>query len=403
MGRRQFTVRTLLVWMVLFALLCGGLSASGAPLPLFVALFTWVAVVWYLTLLCSPRLALGVSIAIPVFYGAVLVLTARSSKGPPPPDVLVGPLIVLGVLCVLCGVCLYFAIVFINRLIEPDKKTKSGDDDADHRALIAGMTGTAISRFREAGAPQAHRLRPVGKLPGCCFHSHRSQPVGLERKTTPAALHSARALSVAWPYAVRFLPATSPLCSPSRNAAPQRRTRPCRPPPRRANRSAPRPPARCAAPGPAPRPVRALDPPGVQGDALGGRIETKFQRVVAGLAMNIDRAGQGRRPIIGKPPSIRPANSAAGKSRPPRRCADGPIRSGPTGRLAGPRRCPARGGRGRPPGRPAPVAAGDEDVRKLVIDQRPSPAGLQVEVFAVRLLANFEQSGLAEHAIGMAT
>ena len=83
-GRRPFTVRTLLVWMVLFALLCGGLSASGVAASVLRRAVYVGRRRMVLDAFVQPPLALGLSIAIPVFYGAVLVLTARSSKGPPP-------------------------------------------------------------------------------------------------------------------------------------------------------------------------------------------------------------------------------------------------------------------------------------------------------------------------------
>ncbi len=42
----------------------------------------------------------------------------------------------------------------------------------------------------------------------------------------------------------------------------------------------------------------------------------------------------------------------------------------------------------------------DEDVRKLMVDQGPGPAGRQVQVLAVGLAPHFQKSGRAEHAIG---
>ncbi len=85
MGRRQFTVRTLLVWMVVFALLCGALSASGVPLPLFVILFSLVAVVWLATLFCPPRVACGISVGIGTILGVpggIAVIQPSRSPGP---------------------------------------------------------------------------------------------------------------------------------------------------------------------------------------------------------------------------------------------------------------------------------------------------------------------------------
>ena len=83
MGPRPFTVRTLLVWMVLFALLCGILSVS-APLPVFAALFTWIAVVWCATLFCSSGVALSVSIGIAGLLGVAIL--APRCKGQEAPD-----------------------------------------------------------------------------------------------------------------------------------------------------------------------------------------------------------------------------------------------------------------------------------------------------------------------------
>ncbi len=131
MGRRQFTIRTLLLWMVVFALLCGALSAFGAPLPVFVPLFSWVAVVWFLTLFCSPRVACGVSAAIPVLFVAVLgpAIQAESDHGPSSAE-RVGWSVILILPCAACGVALYGVIAAINRLIERDGGRD--EDDAGH-------------------------------------------------------------------------------------------------------------------------------------------------------------------------------------------------------------------------------------------------------------------------------
>ncbi len=133
MGRRQFTVRTLLVWMVVFALLCGALSASGVPLPLFVILFSLVAVVWLATLFCPPRVACGISVGIGTILGVpggIAVIQPSRSPGPS-----LGEQVFLAVVIVMFfaafGVSLYGAIVFVNRLIERDDDRDEGDAGQD--------------------------------------------------------------------------------------------------------------------------------------------------------------------------------------------------------------------------------------------------------------------------------
>ena len=84
-----------------------------------------------------------------------------------------------------------------------------------------------------------------------------------------------------------------PIQPSGRNAARQRRTRRYRPPSGRANGSARRANStvRCAG-STAGTPCEPLIRAASSGDALGGRVEMKLHRVVARLAMDIDRAGE---------------------------------------------------------------------------------------------------------------
>jgi hypothetical protein len=129
MGRRQFTVRTLLVWMVVFALLCGALSAAGAPLDLFIILFSWVAVVWFATLFCPPRLACGVGVGLGAILGAISGLPVVGHQ-PTIAEVVVGRLI-----CALAfaafGLGIYAAVELINRLIDWGSHRGEGDTGQD--------------------------------------------------------------------------------------------------------------------------------------------------------------------------------------------------------------------------------------------------------------------------------
>jgi hypothetical protein len=51
--------------------------------------------------------------------------------------------------------------------------------------------------------------------------------------------------------------------------------------------------------------MRAFDETGVKRDSFGYRIEKQLDRVVAGFAMDVDRAGEGRSGSIVEPPVIR--------------------------------------------------------------------------------------------------
>ena len=66
-------VRTLLLWTALFVAMYAGLRAADAPVGLFIWLFSWVAAVWCATMLCSERVARGVSAAISVVFGGIVV------------------------------------------------------------------------------------------------------------------------------------------------------------------------------------------------------------------------------------------------------------------------------------------------------------------------------------------
>ena len=66
--------------------------------------------------------------------------------------------------------------------------------------------------------------------------------------------------------------------------------------------------------------VRAFHQRGIERDALRGRIEEQLHRIVARLAVDIDRAGELRRPIVGEPPVIRLPALRRRRSESPRRC-----------------------------------------------------------------------------------
>ena len=75
-------------------------------------------------------------------------------------------------------------------------------------------------------------------------------------------------------------------------------------------------------------PVRTTDERGVQRDAPRGHVHVQLDRVVARLAMDIDRAGESRGRCRRPANSNRPANYWARRRESTRRCGDGPARSG---------------------------------------------------------------------------
>ena len=121
-----------------------------------------------------------------------------------------------------------------------------------------------------------------------------------------------------------------PLESPGslcRNAATRRRTRRYRSPPGRGKgrlgRQQDAPLRRSTAGAPCEPLIRVASR-----ECLRGRIEKQLHRIVARLAVDVDRAGEAPAPDRRKATSNRPANFAAWKSESPRRCADVPARSG---------------------------------------------------------------------------
>ena len=128
--------------------------------------------------------------------------------------------------------------------------------------------------------------------------------------------------------------------------------------------------------------------------------KNKLHRIVARLAVDVDRAGEAAVRDRRRATNNTPANFAAWRSRSLRRCGDVPGRIGRAACRPTPRQCPAGRGTGRPRAAASCcIAVGHEDVGELMIDQRKGPAPLEIQVLAVGCLADRQQARLAEHAV----
>ena len=98
-------------------------------------------------------------------------------------------------------------------------------------------------------------------------------------------------------------------------------------------------------------PVRAADQRGVQRNAPRGQVDVQLHRIVARLAMDIDRAGEGRGLVVGKPLVI--GLPTVGRGDENHLAAAGMVQpvAAALRRRPAPRRCPAGRGRSRPPAR----------------------------------------------------
>ena len=157
----------------------------------------------------------------------------------------------------------------------------------------------------------------------------------------------------------------------------------------------------CCAGSTAGGPVRTVDQRGVQRDAPRGHVDVQLDGVIARLAMDIDRTGEAGGLFVGKPIVI--GLPTVGRGYEDQFAAAGMVQPVAAALLArqhfGNARLLAKDSGDQFDG--PRVAVGHEDVRELVIGQGPGTAAVQIEMLAVGLLADGQQAGLAEHAVGV--
>ena len=117
-------------------------------------------------------------------------------------------------------------------------------------------------------------------------------------------------------------------------------------------------------------PCEPLTRRGVERDALGGRIEKQLHRIVARLAVDVDRAGEPRGAIVGQPPIIGLPASRRGNQDHVAAAGMFEVVAAALRRRRAPRRCPAGREKHRPPGRP--VAGRRRPRRRARTDDRPA-------------------------------
>ena len=145
--------------------------------------------------------------------------------------------------------------------------------------------------------------------------------------------------------------------------------------------------------------VRAFDQVGVERDRFRAGVEEELERIVAGLAVDIDRAGECGSAGVFEPPVV--GLPTVGRGDEHDVAAAGVVHA-----VFGDALGRQHFGDARPLGEQAGdafdrlwVGILDEDVRELVIDECPGFAGGEIEVLAVFHFADFQQAGLAEDAV----